>query len=110
MKIDFGNNKLRKQMSSASEIKRAFGVNAKRIQQRLDEMITSPNLAMLQQIPAANCHPLKGDRQGEWAVDISGNHRIIFEPDHHPLPKKENGEIEVIKITDIKILTTKDYH
>jgi len=110
MKVDFGSNKLKKQMSSASEIKRAFGVNAKRVQQRLDEMESSPNLAVLQQIPAANCHPLKGDRKGEWAVDISGNYRIIFELDHDPLPIKENGEIEAIKITGIKILKTTDYH
>jgi plasmid maintenance system killer protein len=110
MKVDFASNKLRKQMDSASEIKRAFGVNAKRLQQRLDEMEASPNLAILQQIPAANCHPLKGDRQGEWAVDVSGNHRIIFEPDHDPVPKKENGEIETKEVTDIKILKTTDYH
>jgi plasmid maintenance system killer protein len=110
MKVDFASNKLRKQMGSASEIKRAFGVNAKRVKQRLDEMEASPNLAVLQQIPAANCHPLKGDRQGEWAVDVSGNHRIVFEPDHDSVPKKENGEIETIKITDIKILKTTDYH
>jgi len=97
-------------MSSATEIKKAFGVNAKKVQQRLDEMEASPNLAVLQQIPAAKCHPLKGDRQGEWAVSISGNDRIIFEPDHDPLPKKENGEIETIKITDIIIIETADYH
>lgn len=97
-------------MGSASEIKRAFGTNAKKVQQRLDEMEASPNLAVLQQIPAANCHPLKGNMLGEWAVDISGNHRIIFEPDHVPVPKKENGEVESIAITDIKIIKTGDYH
>jgi plasmid maintenance system killer protein len=110
MKVDFTNNKLRKQMGSASEIKRTFGVNAKRVQQRLDEMEAAPTLAVLQQIPAANCHPLKGNLLGEWAVDISGNHRIIFEPDHDPVPKKVNGEIETTEITDIKILKTGDYH
>lgn len=110
MEVSFGSNKLKKQMSSASEIKRAFGVFAKKIQQRLDEMLTSPNLAVLRKIPAANCHPLKGNLQGEWAVDISGNYRIIFEPDQDPLPRMENGEIEIIKITDIKILRTTDYH
>lgn len=110
MKVGFGSNKLKRQMGSASEIKRTFGVNAKRIQQRLSEMDAAPNLAVLQQIPAANCHPLKGDRQGEWAVDVSGNFRIIFKLDHDPLPKKENGEIEAIKITDVKIIETADYH
>jgi plasmid maintenance system killer protein len=110
MKIEFSSNKLKRQMSSATEIKRAFGVNAKRVQQRLDEMESAANLAVLQKLPAANCHPLRGDRLGEWAVDISGNFRIIFVPDHETVPKRENGEVETINITDIKIIKTTDYH
>jgi len=62
------------------------------------------------QIPAANCHALSGRRAGEWAVDISLNHRIIFEINHDFIPKKENGEIETIKVTEIRIINTTDYH
>jgi len=28
--------------------------------------------------PGSNLHPLKGDRKGFWAVDVSGNWRIVF--------------------------------
>lgn len=28
--------------------------------------------------PGHRLHPLKGDRKGEWAVDVSGNWRITF--------------------------------
>lgn len=42
MKISYSTNKLKKQMSSASEIKKAFGVNAKRVQSRLDDITASP--------------------------------------------------------------------
>jgi proteic killer suppression protein len=110
MNIQYGNNKLRRQLSSASEIKKAFGEMAKKVTRRLDEITASPNLAVLMKIPAANCHPLTGDRQGEWAVDISGNFRMIFEINQNPIPLKTDGGIDTVLITDITITGTEDYH
>ncbi len=110
MEIDYGNNKLRKQLSNASEIKKAFGISAKKISLRLDEIQASPNLAGLMQIPAANCHPLSGNRSGEWALDISGNHRMIFEISHDPVPLNDDGSVFTIMVTSIRIVETTDYH
>jgi proteic killer suppression protein len=30
-------------------------------------------------LPGFRLHPLKGDRQGQWAVSVSGNVRLVFE-------------------------------
>jgi proteic killer suppression protein len=30
-------------------------------------------------LPGLRLHPLKGDRQGQWAVMVSGNWRLLFE-------------------------------
>jgi len=30
-------------------------------------------------LPGFRLHPLKGDRQGQWAIDVSKNWRITFE-------------------------------
>lgn len=110
MNIKYKSSGLRKQLENATEIKKAFGVNAKRVATRMADIIASPNLAILIQIKAANCHPLTGDKKGEWAVDISANHRMIFEIDHDPIPIKQDGGVECILVTDIRILSTKDYH
>lgn len=110
MKIDYGSNKIKKKLSNASEIKKAFGVNAKRVSQRIADIEASANLAVLMTIPAANCHPLKGSRKDEWALDISGNHRIIFILGHNPIPKTEDNSIVTVLITDIVIIDTEDYH
>ncbi|MDH7462600.1 hypothetical protein QEG73_14985 [Chitinophagaceae bacterium 26-R-25] len=110
MEIDYSSNKLRKQLSDASEIKKAFGVNAKRVSARLDDIKSSPNLAVLMQLPAANCHPLTGDKKGKWAVDISANHRMIFEIANDPVPLKEDEGVDTIKVTEIRIINTTDYH
>ena len=29
-------------------------------------------------LPGYKLHPLKGDRQGQWAVWVSGNWRLVF--------------------------------
>lgn len=110
MKIDYGSNKLKKQLAGATEIKKAFGINAVRVSRRLAEIEASESLRVLLQIPGANCHPLTGDMTGEWAVDISANHRMIFELDHNPVPLQEDGSIDTGKVTDVLITGTKDYH
>lgn len=110
MQIYYASNRLKKQFSNASEIKKTFGVNAKRVAARLADIESAPNLAMFMQLPAANCHALSGDRKGEWAVTISANYRLIFEIAHDPLPLKENDSVDTIRVTDIRITGTTDYH
>lgn len=111
MNISYKNKKLKKQLTDPSEIKKTFGVNAKRISQRMDDITSSENLQVLCSIPPANCHLLSGDRTGEWAVDISANHRIIFVIANDPIPKKDDGSVNKILVTDIQIISAQeDYH
>jgi plasmid maintenance system killer protein len=109
--IQYKGSKLKKMLETPVAIKKNFGNNAKRVTQRMDDIISSNNLFELCSIPAANCHPLSGDRNGEWAVDISANNRLIFVIDQDPIPIKDDGSIDRIKVTDIKIITgQEDYH
>jgi plasmid maintenance system killer protein len=110
MEIDYKKNKLRKQCSEASEIKKAFGTNAKRLSSRLDEITSSPNLAVLMQIPAAHCHSLVGNKAGQWAVDVSANFRLIFEISDDPVPIREDGSIDTALVTKVNIIELEDYH
>jgi plasmid maintenance system killer protein len=110
MEIDYLNNKIKKKLSDATEISKAFGNNAKRISQRLAEIEAAANLAVLMSIPAANCHPLTGNRKGDWALDISKNHRLVFEIKDSPIPSKTDGSINTILVKGIVIIGTEDYH
>ena len=110
MEIEFSSNKLMKQLTTPLEIKKSYGTMAQKVNQRIQEMKNSPTLAVLQTIPAANCHPLKGDMSGEWAVDISGNFRILFIINQSPIPKNKNNSIDTNSVTKIKITAVKDYH
>jgi proteic killer suppression protein len=110
LKITFKNNKLEKQLTIPKEMKKTFGTMAKKINQRMKEIEASENLAVLMRIPAANCHELTGDRRREFAVNISVNFRLIFTPDHFPLPVKEDQSVDAIRVIAVRIAGTEDYH
>ncbi len=110
MNLEFKTPKLKKALTIAVETQKAYGTMAKKVAQRMAQLDAAPNLASLITIAAANCHPLKGNRKGEWAVDISGNYRLIFEINHNPVPTTDDGSVNTILVTDIRILETTDYH
>ena len=110
MKVCFANNKLRKQLSSISDIKRHFGNNAKRVATRIADMEAADNLEILIQIPPAKCHPLLGDKKGLWAVSVSANHRLIFEILNDPIPIIRNNEVDVKCVDSVRIVKIEDYH
>ena len=48
-------------------------------------LLTALNTATRQEnialLPGFHLHPLKGERDGQWAVSVSGNWRLVFEFD-----------------------------
>jgi len=89
---------------------KSFGQLARKVNQRLKDLTDADNLAITRTIPAARCHELSGDHASELAVDISGNYRMIFEPDHDPAPKKEDGALNWEEVIKIQINDLDDYH
>ncbi len=111
MNIIYKRNKLEKSVATPKDIIKNYGTRAKLINQRLQELRAAATLEVMRTLPKANCHELSGNRKGTFAVDISANHRIIFEPDHDPTPTKDDGGIDWSKVTDIVILEIgEDYH
>ena len=55
-------------------------------------------------------HQLKGNRDEQFAVDLVHPYRLVFEPNHDPLPRKEDGGINLEQVTAIKIMEVVDYH
>ncbi|MFN6378878.1 MAG: type II toxin-antitoxin system RelE/ParE family toxin [Flavobacteriales bacterium] len=110
MNISFKNRKLEKQLTDPVTLLKTFGRLAVKIHQRLSELKSAENLAVLKSIPAARCHELTGKRKGELAVVVSDNYRLIFKVNHHPLPKKEDGGLNWQEVTIIEIIEIVDYH
>lgn len=57
-----------------------------------------------------NCHQLVADRAGAFAVDLWGQYRLLFEPDHDQLPELPDSGIDRAKVTKIVIKEVVDYH
>ncbi len=110
MEISYKSRKLEKQLTDPREMAKSFGQLARKVNQRLKDLTDADNLAIMKTIPAARCHELTGDRKGELAVDVSGNYRMIFEPFHEPIPKKEDGGLNWEDVIKIQINEIEDYH
>lgn len=80
MDILFKNKKLQTLCCDQSKRDREYGAErGKRLGKRLDQMRAAANLGEFKQVHS-RCHPLKGDRKGEWSADLDGPYRLLFEP------------------------------
>jgi hypothetical protein len=57
-----------------------------------------------------NVIEIKGDRKGQFSVDVRHPFRLIFEPAHDPVPTKDDGGLDPAKVTRIRVLSVEDYH
>ncbi len=81
-----------------------------KIRSRLDELLESPNLETMKFFPQARFHALKGSRKGQFALDVEHPKRIIIEPDHIPLPKLEDGSVDLKRVISVTVVEIDDYH
>lgn len=111
MDISFRSAKLAKQCNSIKELRREFGDQcAKKIAQRLLDLRAATTLADVGRLPPARCHELTAARSGEFAVDVKQPYRLIFVPEHDPVPRKADGGIDLGQVTAITVIGVEDYH
>jgi plasmid maintenance system killer protein len=111
MEIEVPNRKLEKQLSDEREMIKAFGKQrAQKLQARLAVLQAADRLSDVPRAPPDRCHQLSGDRDGCFAVDLGHPHRLIFEPAADPVPRKEDGGLDMDAVTSIRIIEIADYH
>jgi len=110
--ITYRTNKLKKEAEDLKALFKAYGTIAKQINMRLADLKAASNLEVIGKIPGARCHQLSGKNyKGYLAVNITGNRRLIFKPNHEPLPTKEAGGLDWSQVTEITIEELcYDYH
>jgi len=111
MDVSFSSQKLQKLCNNAGKLRGVFGPKcAEKIQRRLNELQAADCLEDLRNLPGPRCHELKADRDGQFAVDLEHPKRLIFVPDHDPVPFDVNGGIDWRQITRVQITEICDYH
>ena len=109
MEINYHDRKLRKLCEDNREAVRSLGQNsAKKLQSRLSDIEAALNVQDLP--PVGNPHPLIGDRQGQFSIGLAGGQRLVFKPNHNPVPKKDDGGINWTRVTSVTIVFIGDYH
>lgn len=108
MEITFGDRKLQKLCEQQDLAERKLGAKcAKKLRTRLADLVAA---SCVTELVAGRPHPLKGDRAGEFAVDLEGAKRLVFKPDNDPIPFTEDGSIDWSKVTATCIVFIGDYH
>lgn len=94
MEIEFRKKKLRKQYEQSAEAQKAYGQPVgRRYIQRINLLKSAPTFDAVCALPGLDCHPLKGDREGQWAVKLTGFWRLIF--------TRKGEELEIILIEEV---------
>jgi toxin HigB-1 len=108
--ISWSDRKLEKSCASDKTAQRQFGAdNWKLLRRRLASLKAAVTLTDMQNVPG-NCHPLSADRDGYFALNLWGQYRLIFKPDHEPVPVLDDGGIDRSRVTSIVITEVVDYH
>lgn len=98
MQIEYRNKCLEKVCTDAVVAKRKHGIEmAEKIDQRIGEIKAADSVEQMIQFGVGRCHPLKGNRLGQYAVDLVHPQRLIF--------AKREEDIQIVKIMEIE-----DYH
>lgn len=98
MKIVYKNKSLEKVCTNYDEARKKYNDKmAMKIHQRIDEITAIDTVENLIKYRLGRCHLLKGNRQGQYAMDLVQPYRLIFE--------KNGDEIQIAKVIEIN-----DYH
>lgn len=111
MQIRFRSSKLQKTCSDERLLVKAYGASCgRKVARRLTVLRAAQSLADVPKLPPDRCHPLKGGREGQFAVDVEQPHQLIFRPDHDPVPETNDGGVDLTQVTEIEIIEIEDYH
>jgi plasmid maintenance system killer protein len=111
MNITFISRGLARQFGSEGMLVKTYGqATAKRIMSRMAVLNAVSNLSDLPTDLPTRRHKLGGRRRNQFAVDVSPNMRLVFTPNHDPMPTRKDGGLDLASITDITILEVTDYH
>jgi len=80
-------------LDSAKAIRLWGNELARKYIQRVNILRAVKNLPDLRGLPGLRCHPLKGERAGQWAINLDRLNRLVF--------TLVEGNLEVICIEEV---------
>lgn len=94
MEVEFGKKKLEKFYRESAKAARAYGEQvARKYILRINTIKAAQNLDELFTLPGLKCHPLKGNRKGQFAISLTGFYRLIF--------KMKGDKLDIVSIEEV---------
>ena len=98
MQIEYKNRGIMKVCTDASVAEKKYGTEmAEKLQLRVDQIYAADSVEQMIQFGIGRCHPLRGNRKKQFAVDLVHPYRLVFE--------KKGNEIQIANILEVV-----DYH
>ena len=111
MDIAFRTRRLERTFNSERELNRMYDRRmARTIMMRLAVLKNAHVLSLVPTSRPDRLHQLIGNRKRQFAVDLVHPYRLVFVPNHDPIPIKEDGGIDRDRVTAITIIEVVDYH
>lgn len=108
MEITYKDKKVRSLCEKQALAMKHLGADcARKLRIRLSALEAA---ARVTDLVAGNPHALKGDRAGQYALNLAGGWRLVFGPDHDPCPTHADGGIDWSQVTIVCIEYIGDYH
>lgn len=108
MEILFKDKRLRELCEKQAVATKKLGdIGARKLRARLSEISAASRVSDL---IAGNPHPLKGDRAGQFTLDLAGGWRLVFKPANDPVPRRDDASIDWSAVTIVCIEFIGDYH
>lgn len=113
MEITFCKPRMEREFNEERRLQAQHGEpQAKKIRVRMTALKAAENLGVFwpPYSKPERCHELTGNRAGQFSMDLMQPYRLIFVPNHNPLPLKEDGQLDWFQISNIKVLEVEDTH
>ena len=108
MEITFADGKLQELCEQEKIAQKNLGQPcARKLKVRLVNLMAAE---VVTDLVAGRPHPLKGDRLGQFALDLEGGRRLVLESANQPIPLNDDGGIDWSQVTEVKIVFVGDYH
>lgn len=115
MEVSFKNKKLAKMFKDHASLAKEYGDEmAHKIGERMQRLEKASSLGDLwpPYRKPDRCHEMTGDRQGQLSVDLKHPRRLLFVPDHDPIPTRNppQGGLDWDRVIRVKIIAVEDTH
>lgn len=117
MLIRFKSSSLKKVFNQGRQLEIKYGsARAHNIRLRMSQLNAAESLMDFwpPKTPPERCHELTGGQRGkqyQLSVDIDRMYRLVFVPDHNPIPiRPQQGGLDWAQVTKILIVNVEDTH